>query len=92
MGTDTVIDGTMTILVTTMMVGATVAVENIMVDSMAVMRGMVVDGAAGTVVAVSRMVAAASAVMVVAEVTVAANACGKRADPFRNWEGSVAER
>ena len=91
MDTDTVIDGTTIILVTTMMVGATVAVGNIMVaDGKAVMRGTVVDGAVGMAAAGSRMVAAVSAVMVVAD-TVAADACGKRADPFRNREGSVAE-
>jgi hypothetical protein len=91
MGTDTVIDGTTIILVTTMMVGATVADGIIMVDGMAVMRGMVADGAVDMAAAASRIVVAVSAVMVVAD-TVVADACGKRADPFRNWEGSVAER
>jgi hypothetical protein len=57
---------------------------------MAVMRDTVVDSAVGMAVAASRMVVAVSAVMVVAEVTAAADACGKRADPFRNWEGSDA--
>jgi hypothetical protein len=67
MGTDTVIDGTTIISVTTTMVGVTVADGNIMVDSMAVMKGTVVDLAVGMAVAGSRM----AAVMVVADTVTA---------------------